>query len=457
MATVILGTGIIGASTAFYLSDSASKTAPSSIHLVEASPKLFDSASGYAAGFLARDWFSPPSAALGALSFDLHKKEAQEHGGYEKWGYSSSTATSLVRRSGERGDAWCRDDRSRAEAAAIAEDTPASDGPRWLNSGGEGEVEVISAEGTTAQVDPYRLSHFLLQTCRSRGVKLHQPYKATKLTPPSNPDSPPILHLESSDPDAPEVLIPTSRILLASGAWTPRVFKTIFPSSKLRLPITSLAGHSLLLQSSRWKAGEELERVDADDEGKDVKGVHAVFTTTEDHGGWSPEIFSRPRGEIYIAGLNDAQLTLPEEVTKRELDPKAIAAVRRVARDLMGRRRTESVERNGHGGVDDDDGRRNGNTKRSGFESDEDDDDLEVLREGLCFRPVTSRGTPILSKIGDEKLGFGSSLGDRWGGCWIAAGHGPWGISLSLGTGYVMAGMMEGKEEMGRIVKGLAL
>ena len=151
MATVIIGAGIIGSSTAFYLSQSPSSLDPSSIHLVEASPKLFDSASGYAAGFLAKDWFSPASSQLGALSFDLHQELAREYGGCEKWGYSSSTAYSLVGQSGEKGYAWCRDGNSRAEAAG-SEAQEVEDGPRWLTGRDGRMVEVISDEGTTAQV-----------------------------------------------------------------------------------------------------------------------------------------------------------------------------------------------------------------------------------------------------------------------------------------------------------------
>ena len=53
-STVIIGAGIIGCSTAYYLSHSG-HTKPDNIHLVEASPELFASASGKAAGFLASD------------------------------------------------------------------------------------------------------------------------------------------------------------------------------------------------------------------------------------------------------------------------------------------------------------------------------------------------------------------------------------------------------------------
>ncbi|CZR63816.1 uncharacterized protein PAC_13713 [Phialocephala subalpina] len=73
-------------------------------------------------------------------------------------------------------------------------------------------------------------------------------------------------------------------------------------------------------------------------------------------------------------------------------------------------------------------------------------DGVEVLREGLCFRPVTRRGTPILSRIEDKLLGNIGTRGGGEGGVWVASGHGPWGITNSLGTGKVMSEMITGKE-----------
>lgn len=110
-STVILGTGIVGLSTAYYLSqltseddtrangtpETANKAQRHEIHLVEPSPELFASASGKAAGFLAKDWFAPAVASLGEFSFELHRKLAEEHGGSEKWGWSESTSYSLDR------------------------------------------------------------------------------------------------------------------------------------------------------------------------------------------------------------------------------------------------------------------------------------------------------------------------------------------------------------------------
>lgn len=52
--TVVLGAGIVGLCTAYFLSESG-HTDPRSIVLIDSSPKLFHCASGLAAGFLAAD------------------------------------------------------------------------------------------------------------------------------------------------------------------------------------------------------------------------------------------------------------------------------------------------------------------------------------------------------------------------------------------------------------------
>ena len=133
--TVILGTGIIGLSTAYYLSQLADDpqhstptpdrpNPPSSsgqpkekhaIHLVEPCPELFASASGKAAGFLARDWFAPAVAPLGAFSFDLHRELAQAHGGRENWGWTESVSYSLDRDDSDAGSDFDEDEETEVE------------------------------------------------------------------------------------------------------------------------------------------------------------------------------------------------------------------------------------------------------------------------------------------------------------------------------------------------------
>lgn len=168
----------------------------------------------------------------------------------------------------------------------------------------------------------------------------------------------------------------------------------------MQLPISSLAGHSLVLRSPRWTSEHE------------ARGCHAVFAT--DGSGFSPEVFSRIGGEIYIAGLNDLGLPLPDLATETEIDAKSIAKLTEVAKKML------SIPGS---------------------------DDVEIVRDGLCFRPVTNSGRPILSRVTDTRLGGCSTRrGPGEGGVFVAAGHGPWGISLSLGTGKVLAEMVNGVE-----------
>jgi glycine/D-amino acid oxidase-like deaminating enzyme len=162
MATVIIGAGIIGTSTAYYLSESS--TPASDIHLIEPSPQLFASASGYAAGFLARDWFPPSLSSLGALSFDLHKELAEANNGQEKWGYSSSTSSSLEETIGERGEDWLSEGVSRVRAANTSGSVN-GDGPAWLAH--HGKLDIISTGDTTAQVYVRRL-YMILEHCPSK-------------------------------------------------------------------------------------------------------------------------------------------------------------------------------------------------------------------------------------------------------------------------------------------------
>lgn len=148
--TVILGAGIIGVSTAYYLSE---HQPASSIHLVEPSPELFASASGFAGGFLAKDWFSAAAAELGALSFEEHRRLAEKEDGARKWGYAKSTSISLspATKNKKRVDVWCRDGASRAEAAS-GDGVAAGVAPEWLRRVEGDAVEVISDERSVAQV-----------------------------------------------------------------------------------------------------------------------------------------------------------------------------------------------------------------------------------------------------------------------------------------------------------------
>ncbi|KAF7596468.1 hypothetical protein BBP40_001340 [Aspergillus hancockii] len=412
MPTVILGGGIIGSATAYYLSETQS---PADIHIIESSIELFSSASGYAAGFLAKDWFAQSVAPLGELSFDLHGALAAENDGTERWGYMKGTALSLITTAGtggvRRGDGWLSTGASRAETAAGSSKSSIAGVPAWLTVRPGVEVEKIS-DVDTAQVDPLRLCKFLMETAISRGVKLHQPARATSLTTGEDGTITGVKIVDTTSQSG--STIPCTHLVICAGAWTPQVYEELFPSSRVSIPISPLAGYSLVLRSPRHTLEHEQRTYGG--------RSHAIFTSDPFSCGFSPEVFSRHGGEIYIAGLNDPGMPLPAyaEKSRSLIDRGELEKYKTVVVQLMGRLTGEGT----------------------GFEV-HNTDDLEVLRDGLCFRPVAERGTPILCRVEDEVLGGGLKPG-KGGGVFVASGHGPWGISLSLGTGRVVADMVEG-------------
>lgn len=151
-STVILGSGIIGLSTAYYL---AKHQPGSTIHLVDSSPELFASASGYAGGFLAKGWHL--GNGLGPLSFSEHAKLAEEEGGLEKWGYK--TVVSVDYRPGlpetdvQKGEHILFPGGSRTSVLKdVKRDMYPSEFPPWLRRLQGDEISVMDTEEGTAIV-----------------------------------------------------------------------------------------------------------------------------------------------------------------------------------------------------------------------------------------------------------------------------------------------------------------
>ena len=238
--------------------------------------------------------------------------------------------------------------------------------------------------------DPLLLSQFLLDQARSRGVQLHHPATPTGVvTSPSNT----LTGLTIRTADGAEQTLPCDSLILTAGVWTPRVFSTLFPSSPTRLPITQLSGYSLVLRSPRWEEDPYTDN--------SPRTSHAAFMT-DPAAGFSPEIFSRASGDIYLAGLNTTDVPVADVGAHVVPEPREIARLKDVAKKMLG---TEQ---------------------------------LDVLSEGLCHRPVMPTGMPLLTALSEHQTGVVGKV-------WVSGGHGPWGISMSLGTGLVLAEMALGK------------
>ncbi|KAF2032335.1 FAD dependent oxidoreductase [Setomelanomma holmii] len=405
--TVVIGSGIIGLSTAYFLSESGD-TDPESIHVLDASSELFRCASGLAGGFLAEDWFAPSVKSLGALSFKLHATLANAHNGRATWGYAHSTGISLNQDSesavGGSGEDWLESGTSRAQLANHNRPwEEEQSGPGWLRRTKDGTMEIISQGGTTAQIDPMRFCKWLLAKCQERGVQVLNPARALSVSRDGNGILNGIrISRDGAESDSP---VPCTRLVITAGAWSPRVFSTLFPTAATRIPISSLGGHSLVVRNIHFKSEEP-----------DKEVCHAIFAT--DTLGFSPEWFSRLGGELYLAGLNSTTIPLPDVATEVKASEKSIEQLKSCAKAMM-------VGVPGK--------------------------DMEIIREGLCFRPVTSSGRPIVARIPDEKLGGLKTRGKGEGGVFIGAGHGAWGISHAPGTGLVLSELIEGRQPSAKI------
>lgn len=238
----------------------------------------------------------------------------------------------------------------------------------------------------------------MLQKCLDAGVRLHQPATAISIQTDVRNEVSSVCIADTQT--STETDVPCTRIIITAGAWSRQVFSTLFPTSSLELPVSSLAGHSLVVRSPRWTKEHE------------AQGCHALFLAEQP--GYSPEIFSRVGGQIYLAGVNSAEEPLPELASdsKSRVSKAAIARLRETACGLLG----------------------------------ETDAELDVVREALCFRPATDSGLPIVDRIADRHLGPNvSTRPGSDGGIYLCAGHGPWGISQSLGSGKCLAELVQGR------------
>ncbi|OAA60556.1 FAD dependent oxidoreductase [Niveomyces insectorum RCEF 264] len=504
-STVIVGCGVVGVTTAYYLSE---HQPGDSIHLVEAADALFASASGFAGGFLARDWFTPEVAALAALSFDQHGVLAAQYGGHKEWGFAPSTALryrlpidkkkSNDDKGGDAqaqggGEDWLQQGSSRSTAAVAMDDGDNNNnndnndnnnnkknkdkhnknkdknknkGPVWLRRREGDDVHVVADDGTTAQVDPLQFCQFLLRVCRDRGVHLHQPARVLAV----GTDDDGVLasvELETGSSTAvtttTTTTLPCTRVILAAGAWTPRVFERLFggpPNSVVRstLPIHNVAGYSLVVRPVGLVPPAVAEPAAAAAVAEDnlATACHAVFVNSRTLG-YAPEVFSRVNGTLYMAGLNSQELPLPEMPTDEVPAPAQLAELLATCKMVLGIAEKKAEEEK---------------AEEETMDHSVETPSLEIIRKGLCHRPVTPWGRPIVVRLGDERLQRGtSSSSSTGGGCnrnrirtrpgagggvFVASGHGPWGISMGPGTGMVLAELAQ-ERPLSADISGLGL
>jgi glycine/D-amino acid oxidase-like deaminating enzyme len=329
---IICGGGVIGASTAFYLSKRGCK--PTIIERCE----LAAAASGKAGGFLAADWSDgSPVGPLARASFQLHDELAREIG-----------ADTI--------------DYRRLTCAAVAvADRASAPAPKklanieWADGGALGS-RPMGDESTIAQVHPRKLTLALVEAAIGRGATVRIG-TVTEVQAACNgaPARVCVGEDEWLEADA---------VVLAMGPWTDQL------RGALRMPaMRGQKYHSVLLQAERTL-------------------TQAVFF----QGRGDPEVYPRPRGEVYVTGFPDSPVVVVEKPGAVEVRAEMIEQLDALARDLA----SELVA-----------------ATRTGAQS--------------CYLPLTADGEPAIGQLRDAP------------GVYVGVGHSCWGILNAPATGKALA------------------
>ncbi|KAH6637059.1 FAD dependent oxidoreductase [Chaetomium tenue] len=419
---VIVGGGIIGCTTAYYLTRHPNfNPALHTITLLEATA-IASGASGKAGGLLGL-WAYP--TCLVPLSYRLHRELAAEHNGAKRWGYrrlgcgsiaAVVKANDLQQRAskplppaannGTNGDLpiqsavsddttkdWEKLPKQDGRATDLLQDSPLPSDLDWINSRLVHSYEEMGSPGSTetSQVHPFYFTNAMADLAKEKGADIRLRAKVTKIHDTRIAG---VHSVAYQDRDTGELHTITSvtDVIVAAGPWTGKLIP--------RTRIEGLRAHSVVYEA-------------------DVS-PYAVFTDiqlpadyTPDHranqgqkrrhkGNVDPEIYARPFGEVYACGETDTTIPLPATTDEVSVDQSQCD-------DLVAY--------------------------------------IATVSPALAAAPVKARQACYLP----QHVRFGEQRGPLIGptsvpGLWVAAGHTCWGIQNGPGTGYLMAGMIFGDE-----------
>ncbi|KAL2015823.1 hypothetical protein VTK56DRAFT_4713 [Thermocarpiscus australiensis] len=418
---VIVGGGIIGCTTAYYLTRHPKfNPALHTITLLEATA-IAAGASGKAGGLLAL-WAYP--SCLVPLSYRLHKELAAEHNGAERWGYRRLGCGSLaalvkasdIKAKGQRPQSppaengangefpiqsavpdeqtkdWEKLPKQDDKAAGLLKDSPLPRDLDWIDGSLIQHYEEMGTPGATetAQVHPFHFTNAIADLARDKGVDIRLGAKVTKI----NDTKTGVESVEYEDRQTGEThtIDSVTDVVVAAGPWTGKVLP--------RTRVEGLRAHSVVFEAdvSPYAVFTDIQ-LPADY----VPEHRASKNQRRRHrGNVDPEIYARPFGEVYACGEPDSSTPLPPTADQVQTDPAQCD-------DLIAY--------------------------------------IGTISPALARAPVKARQACYLPR----HMRFGEERGPLLGptsvpGLWVAAGHTCWGIQNGPGTGFLVARMIFGDE-----------
>nr|POF11547.1 putative oxidoreductase c1f5.03c [Quercus suber] len=396
---VIIGGGIIGCSSAYFLSRHPSyDPAKHSITLLEAS-KIAGGASGKAGGLLAL-WAYPSSIV--PLSYRLHKQLADEHGGVERWGYRAVHCAQVdcVGREVAGGGQSNGTGEKTTEGVSLQKRTKEAIG-KLRAAGVPAELDWVAPEAlraydemgdpsTTAQVHPFLFTTAMAELAAEKGVDVKTQAPVQRINyDPSGAAVESVTYSQNGE----EKTLPATDIVIAAGPWTRNVYPTA--------PISALRAHSVTIRPSREISAYALFTQIRLPSSKGKRGGGQIV---------SPEIYARPNNEAYACGEGDHVVPLPATSEDVETDESR-------CQEIIDQVSTISDELR----------------------------DGEVLVKQACYLPnvnASGSGGPLIGLTGIK-------------GEVMAAGHTCWGIQNGPGTGKIVSEFVFDGDAKSAKVKGL--
>lgn len=327
---VIIGGGIIGCTSAYFLSRHPSfDPSKHSITLLESS-KIAGGASGKAGGLLAL-WAYPKSIV--PLSFKLHAELAKEHGGDSRWGYRrvnvggvECTGRNLEGpkggpKAGEgemdgmngeiKGEHVSLKKRSpevleRLKKAGLPEDLD------WVAPECNPQYDFMGDTSTTAQVHPYQFTTAMAELATEKGVDIRTGARVTKINYTSDGTGVESVTYADKNSDNAETTLPATDIVISAGPWT----RSVYPSA----PISALRAHSVTIKPSRPVSAFALFTHITLPPGFGQKQSNGGKSKRSRETTATPEIYARPQNEVYACGSGDTLIPLPSSTDEVEVD-----------------------------------------------------------------------------------------------------------------------------------------
>ncbi|KAI7863068.1 FAD dependent oxidoreductase [Spinellus fusiger] len=280
---IILGAGVMGACSAYYLS---LKSPTVTITVIEASD-IANGASGKAGGFLAFDWSDgTETAELSRKSFDLHAELAETLGG-ESYGYRPVTAYSVLVQSGKQ--------------------THTSE-VDWLLHANVRTVELLGTKNTSAQIHPRLFTHQLLAKAEATGrVRVMCEQTVTGLIYAQDEPSK-VVGVTLKD----GTTLKGDDVVVCMGPWSGQLALK-GRTKRSQLPISGARAHSIVLQPQAKFPPQVL--------------FTAVVEGSKSH---EPEVYPRSDGTVYLCGATDNE-PLPASVDLVKVDPAATSLLQQMA------------------------------------------------------------------------------------------------------------------------------